>query len=126
MTNEVTVNLGELFSQKIKEQPLRRVKTKKIKVKKNFKESGILGVSKMHSANYSQGYSFVLKYINEQNRQQIIQKKTLKELYVYAQSKGLDFVVSDKKKARLFIDKNTKTDDDYRFLFYNIIMQENQ
>ena len=129
MTNEVTVNLGVLFQQKIKEQPIRAVKTRQIKskkVKRNNRESGILGVSKVHSNNYAQGYSFVLKYINDENQSRIIQKGTLKELYVYAQSKGLDFVVNDKKKARMFIDKNTKTNDDYKFLFYSIIMHENQ
>ena len=127
MTHEAKVNLGELFNQKIKQQSIKPTKPKKIQIengKKKYGQSGIIGVSKVDSPNYSQGYFFVLKYRNEKNRYQFIQKKSLKELYEYAQSKGLDFIVDDKKKARSFIDKNSETDDEYKFLFYNIIMHE--
>lgn len=126
MTHEAKVNLGELFNQKIKQQPINSVKTRKIHQgngKNKYGQSGIIGVAKVDSPNYSQGYFFVLKYRNDENRYQFIQKKSLKELYEYAQSKGLDFIVDDKKKARSFIDKNSKSDDEYKFLFYNIILQ---
>ena len=69
MTHEAKVNLGELFNQKIKQQPINSVKTRKIHQgngKKKYGQSGIIGVAKVDSPNYSQGYFFVLKYRNDE------------------------------------------------------------
>ena len=101
MTHEAKVNLGELFNQKIKQQSIKPTKPKKIQIengKKKYGQSGIIGVSKVDSPNYSQGYFFVLKYRNEKNRYQFIQKKSLKELYEYAQSKDWISSLMTKRK----------------------------
>lgn len=121
MTEE-TINLGELFRQKLKGQKVvPSPKAKKRKESTRYGESGIRMVAKRQHNGYPKGYCFRLQYKDENGRTKHLYRKTLMKLYEDAREINQKFIVGDVKKARDFIDENTKNNEDCNYLLNEII-----
>ena len=114
---EETKNLGELFREALKGQPVKKTKIKKrVKAEKGygrnkFRKSGIFGVSEGKKSSYGGARAFRYSYIRENGKSSSMQRKTLVLLYQAMQEKGFEFRVMDKTKARSFINKHCNTKD---------------
>ena len=110
-----TINLGELFRQKLKGQPvtMSKKRARKQKAKRKVKErlSGIEGITKVRNGDYKNGYFFRYHYFDDNNKKKSMQSITLKKLYDKMQDKGIDFTIQDKKRARMFVYDNCKKED---------------
>lgn len=113
MTCEVKKNLGELFREAIKNQPIQPIKNRRnLSV---YKKSGIFGVSKVKNTNYKQGFMYSFKFIDkETGKQKRRYSKDLKTLYIKITEQGHQFNVWDRKQARSFFQTNCNVDD-YNF-----------
>jgi hypothetical protein len=119
MTEIETRNLGELFRERMKGQWYTRPANAKGKARRE--ESGISGIRKMYRKDYAQGYCFEYIYIKKGKRTKYLYRKNLIDLYELIVNQLHDeIIVSDKKKARKFIEKYTNSDEEYKILFNKI------
>ena len=120
-----TVNLGDLFKQKIKQQPVQPSKhaiKQREKNEKKYRRSGIYRVAKVYNTAYKQGYFYSFTYIDEKGARRTLSSTKLIDLYKKCLNRGDNFIVTNAQKARAFIDENTDNDEDFRFIFDNVIM----
>lgn len=129
-----TRNLGDLFREKLKGQSIdyshrdtmafkekidaRKKKgnnqTTRKQIQKVQGDSGIKNIAKIRSFDYKQGFYFKFTF-SKASKKQSVQSKTLLQLYNKVIDLGYDFIIADKKKARLFI-KNNCNDKDCQIL----------
>lgn len=114
---EQTENLGVLFERAKKKYG----RKKKHNKHKTFRASGIVGVYKTKGWNTKNPICFRFAYREEDGTRKGIQRGTLKELYQAMQEKGYDFIISDIKKARAFLDENCDKDTDFKFFINNCL-----
>lgn len=112
-----TKNLGELFREAIKGQPVKRTEIKKkTKAEKGYggnrtRKSGIFGVSQGKKNSYNGSRVFRYSYIKENGKSTSMQRKSLILLYEAMKEKGFEFRIMDETKARSFIRKHCDTED---------------
>lgn len=124
-----TKNLGELFREAKKGQPVdtshrKNVKQTKEKKKYNyargFRKSGIFGVSKVKGWSTNVLHCYKYSYTKEDGRKTSLQRKKLIDLYEAVREKGHDFYVTDMKKARNFVDNNCESNEEYNYIMNNV------
>ena len=127
---ERTENLGDLFKKAFKGQS---VKPSPHAVKNGVRRNGvdkrgtgILGLSRVKTSAYRQGYFFKFAYRGDDGKRHTMQSKNLLTLYHKVLDTGNDFIVSDIKKARSFLNKYCDDDSDYKILFAKITSGKNE
>ena len=112
MTYEVK-NLGELFREAIKNQPVKPIKNRRnLSV---HRKSGIYGLTKVRNSNYKQKFVFSFRFFDkESSKYKRTYSQDLKTLYTKIVKQGYCFDVWDKKQARSFLQSNCNADD-YKF-----------
>ena len=126
---ERTENLGDLFKKAFEGQPVKpSPRAVKNGVRRNGVDkrgTGILGLSRVRSSGYKQGYFFKFTFKDENGKKRTMQSKDLLTLYNKILDTGNNFIVIDIKKARSFLNKYCNTHD-FKILFAAIIGVENE
>ena len=71
-------------------------------------------------------YFFKFAYRGDDGKRHTMQSKNLLTLYHKVLDTGNDFIVSDIKKARTFLNKYCDDDSDYKILFAKITSGKNE